>query len=998
MTEATAAAVQEVTLSSSTSEDSIFDFTTTEWVAPALLVPHKDESSAETKRRYQADHVYRSKTDPTKWSRYLTLGRYAMSGPDFETLMHDQAIDALKVHCVIWYNFAYHVDRQLECSPKLEAWAEKRSKPYLTEQQPNALLVDTVATTWKKFAKQQALSDNWSQVKQKPGKKSSAKQSKLPFVSAAKLGSNSKPSTIAEENSNQSTIAEVTSEVSSTAATSNNHQSNVSDTVSASSDGKMSALLPSSNVPVCDGTYRVTVRWKFSMDVNRISRQASEMKDAIYNMLNELFSDDDGYLYNWSDDGTDNFKAISKMTPTEVRNFICPSLTIIPSQSLAIIPLRYGFSGKTPGNWRNSAATQATLTKYTATASISNSTSTSGDLVISGYLLLKAPMTTHRLRYLQSLRSQLPDATPPFDILLHKRSPTDELIPHLVIQCGEKHVHPLCEALMSVLTGNNSPIFIPRSALLQMPTEEVSGLFQTHDTYVKSLQWLPLSPLLSNLDKPRIEHYPDGSTVERTTREWARNIKLLDGKEFAKCDVVNGGTDQLSYLLFPPTSGEAANDALEKYRKLINPFRHREERYSQKVGPVTGPQFSRKVIANIEFMKKLSSDMSVKSTHSCPRSSDNSTAPPASTSTTSSVSASTKSNRPPPPASTTPSASEHHQSDSDTVDTAMTDNTCSTSQSKPSSDRMSTTTARFREIDKILKNQKQLTAKHEQLSSDRISQIERQLHRITDMEGKLDSVKQEFSTRLDDFEGKVLSSMKRQIDSSGEALESMNVKLEKLMLVVSKVMNENVQQAENATGRFHDPGTNEPARQAISVAQAPPISDIPTDQHSSATTVVNSPQKKRIRSTTKRGRKRDLNEATRAALESLKDKPHEHSEYTDSSGNAIPPTDKSLDTQLTPVSGSIKRHLDNTSFSKYLAHETSPIQMDDAATSTPPNSPPVLRHNCDEDLLTPRSSTPPSPMEQATDPESQYTDKSSSEDEHSQSDNDSSSLRRGAKH
>jgi hypothetical protein len=104
----------------------------------------------------------------------------------------------------------------------------------------------------------------------------------------------------------------------------------------------------------------------------------------------------------------------------------------------------------------------------------------------------------------------------------------------------------------------------------------------------------------------------------------------------------------------------------------------------------------------------------------------------------------------------------------------MTDNTCSTSQSKPIADRMSTTTARFREIDKILNNQNQSTAKHEQMSSDRISQMERQLHRITDMEGKLHSVQQEFSTRLDDFEGKVLSSMTRQIHSSGEALESMN--------------------------------------------------------------------------------------------------------------------------------------------------------------------------------------------------------------------------------
>jgi hypothetical protein len=53
------------------------------------------------------------------------------------------------------------------------------------------------------------------------------------------------------------------------------------------------------------------------------------------------------------------------------------------------------------------------------------------------------------------------------------------------------------------------------------------------------------------------------------------------------------------------------------------------------------------------------------------------------------------------------------------------------------------------------------------------------------MDGKLDSVQQEFATRLDDFEGKVLTSMKKQIDLSGEALASVNAKLERLMLVVA---------------------------------------------------------------------------------------------------------------------------------------------------------------------------------------------------------------------
>ena len=100
-------------------------------------------------------------------------------------------------------------------------------------------------------------------AKRSKSSKASQKQALLtPFMSAAKLGSNSKPSTIAEENSNES----------SSAATSTKENRKVNDDVSELSDGKMPALIPSLNVPVCNGTYRVTVRWKLSMEVNKISR------------------------------------------------------------------------------------------------------------------------------------------------------------------------------------------------------------------------------------------------------------------------------------------------------------------------------------------------------------------------------------------------------------------------------------------------------------------------------------------------------------------------------------------------------------------------------------------------------------------------------------------------------------------------------------------------------------------------------------------------------
>ena len=217
-------------------------------------------------------------------------------------------------------------------------------------------------------------------------------------------------------------------------------------------------------------------------------------------------------------------------------------------------------------------------------------------------------MTTHRLRYLQSLRKVLPENTPPFDILLHKRTPTHQLMPHLVVQCGESHVHSLSESLAAILTGTQSALYIPRFVFEKMSDAEASALFEAHDSYVKALNWLPLFPLLSNLDRVRKEYNTDGTVTERTTREWARSIQTIDGRSYAQCDVVNGGTDQRCYLLFPPRDKEAAQQALDAYRRRLYPFTQREAKFREDVGPPPAVHLSNRVIANLDFIKRLSSD------------------------------------------------------------------------------------------------------------------------------------------------------------------------------------------------------------------------------------------------------------------------------------------------------------------------------------------------------------------------------------------------------
>ena len=102
MTDETAAAVSKVAPSPFPS-DPIFDFDIKEWVDPPLLVPHKDVSSAELKRRQQNEHVYRSKVhNPTHWYRYLVLVRSALSGSAFDMLMNHPAEHVLKIHRILF--------------------------------------------------------------------------------------------------------------------------------------------------------------------------------------------------------------------------------------------------------------------------------------------------------------------------------------------------------------------------------------------------------------------------------------------------------------------------------------------------------------------------------------------------------------------------------------------------------------------------------------------------------------------------------------------------------------------------------------------------------------------------------------------------------------------------------------------------------------------------------------------------------------------------------
>ena len=200
--------------------------------------------------------------------------------------------------------------------------------------------------------------------------------------------------------------------------------------------------------------------------------------------------------------------------------------------------------------------------------------------------------------------------------------------------------------------------------------------------------------------------------MERTTREWARSIKTIDGNAYAQCDVVNGGTDQRCYLLFPPKDKEAAQQALDAYRRRLYPFTQREAKFCEDIGPPPVLHLSKRVIANLDFIKSLSSPSSNKADQTETKSDTNDN--------------SSQATRPPTSAESLRKryrdVDKTHEAsmESDNSSTSTTDSTV-TETTKLTTGRISVSSAKFREFDAILLRQKQEAAK----SSERISTIER---------------------------------------------------------------------------------------------------------------------------------------------------------------------------------------------------------------------------------------------------------------------------------
>jgi hypothetical protein len=141
----------------------------------------------------------------------------------------------------------------------------------------------------------------------------------------------------------------------------------------------------------------MTIKWTTN-DIAKMTHMDKDKKfldKEIYKLISALMQDEDGTFYRWESEDLVQARTISQMPVSELRDFVSPVISFIKQPSQVIFGLRFAFTSTNPVTWQRSPTVRQAMKTLNVTVSVSNSKSTSGKLVTAGYILLKAPNTTH---------------------------------------------------------------------------------------------------------------------------------------------------------------------------------------------------------------------------------------------------------------------------------------------------------------------------------------------------------------------------------------------------------------------------------------------------------------------------------------------------------------------------------------------------------------------------------------------------------------------------
>ncbi|KAI2514050.1 hypothetical protein MHU86_434 [Fragilaria crotonensis] len=291
---------------------------------------------------------------------------------------------------------------------------------------------------------------------------------------------------------------------------------------------------------------------------------------------------------------------------------------------------------------------------------------------------------------------------------------------------------------------------------------------------------------------PRSEQFPNGTTKERSTREWCLSLTEEDSTTSIKCDVVNGGYDQKAYMLVPPRHYKRVLSEFSNYKSRVFPFRQREERFRSSIGRPPA-------VIEISTRQKINDSLAIFDSLVSPTESGRNDATiatkPASKdadrrgssvssrfSSNTSISESTVDSYQGQQSIASLPLRQHRNQDDQTVTTASSNSGKATS--------ISSTQARFHELDAIWKRQRKDHDKLSKITDDRLSQMERQFHRLdTSIDKSLqdsNASHEEHKLRFRGLESQVVQFMERQV-TMGDNVLSIEDKINSLISVVTSL-------------------------------------------------------------------------------------------------------------------------------------------------------------------------------------------------------------------
>ena len=337
---------------------------------------------------------------------------------------------------------------------------------------------------------------------------------------------------------------------------------------------------PDPFVLINDGTQRLTVRWK-PVQFDNLESNSSDWDQTLLTALCNIFHDHISRtaVVKWGEQHTpDNNAPLATITSETIRQYLSPNISVLKSNKTFIFGIRLCAPDNHLSAWITRANTRELLQTHHMEITISNSKSSSGNVITAGYILMKHPIYTQRYFFLLSLRKALPPNTPFFDLAIHRRTPHGETTAHIVVKCGENHITGLSEILSNYLDGqkNNTALFVASQAVKSMTQEEIGKMFDAHRQYVDDIQRLTLYPKVINIDRERPKQQ-GSNTITRSTRQWAQTLKTDQGKSL-RCDVENGGADRRAYLLVVSQHLDRAKVELHNYLQALTTA----TRYSQR--------------------------------------------------------------------------------------------------------------------------------------------------------------------------------------------------------------------------------------------------------------------------------------------------------------------------------------------------------------------------------------------------------------------------------